>query len=171
MNTTTPERPPFLPSTDAATEALHGAVDSAKAAAHNAASSVNDAAHQAVDSAKHCCQSMTVRAEHSMVRAQECMRRNPMKVVLGSVAFGIAAGCLLSLIRREQPTLRQRFADDPIQATRDRLYAALAPVAHHLHDGFVSARDGASKAMNGLHRANDSWAHQIGRAGSHLKFW
>ena len=136
-----------------------------------AAATAQHAVSQAVDSARQSTQAVTARVEHSVVRAQEYVKKNPLAIVLGAVTFGVAIGCAIALARRDPPSLRERFADDPMQATRDTLYAALAPVARHLHDGYDSARDGASKVMNGLHRTNHSWAHQLSRAGSHLKFW
>ncbi len=164
MNTNTPDRPPLLPLSDSAKEALQRTLDSAKAATQTAGTAIKASADDAMDATKNCCNSLSAKVESGVVRAQEEMRQNPMAVVLGAVAFGVAVGCLIAFARRDVPTLRERFVDDPVQTTRDTLYAALAPVAQRLHDG-------AGSAMNGLHRTSDSWANQLGRVGSNLKFW
>ena len=121
------------------------------------------AVNQATDAAKTCCDTLSARVDGTVERAQECMNRNPMAIVLGAVAIGVAVGLAMVLTRRG-PTLRERFVDDPVQTTRDTLYAAHAPVAQRLHEGY----DTAGKA---LHRSSDSWSGQLGRVGNNLKFW
>jgi len=49
-------------------------------------------------------------------------------------------------------------------------------LSQRLHQGYDSARNSADNAMDKLHsyhpsRRVDSWADQIGRVGSNLKFW
>jgi hypothetical protein len=145
--------------------------DITRDAVNGLSGAVKDVAHQASDAAKSCCTTMTENIEGSVDRAQDCMKRNPLVIVLGAVAVGMAMGCVVALSRHHRPTLRERFVDDPVQTTRDSLYAALAPVAQRLHDSYDNARDGAGRVMNGLHCSRHSWANQLGRVGNHLKFW
>lgn len=139
--------------------------------AETACTGEKDTAGKACENAKLCSQSMPGRVERSVFAASDCIKRNPLAVFFGALGLGVAIGCTIALARRDPPTLRERFAQDPLKAARDTLHAALAPVAHQLHEGYGSARNGASKVMNGLQRTSDSWAHQLGRAGSNLKFW
>jgi ElaB/YqjD/DUF883 family membrane-anchored ribosome-binding protein len=160
MNTNTLEKPPFNSLPDAAKDAAQRATEAAK-----------QVTQQATDAARNCCESVSTKVDETVVRAQDYVKKNPMAIVLGAVAFGVAVGCIVALSTRHRPTLRERFVDDPVQTTRDTLYAALAPVAQRLHEGYDTARDGAGKVMNGLHRSTDSWADQLGRVGNNLKFW
>lgn len=121
--------------------------------------------------ANNTCHNMSAKVENTVARSRECLRQNPWSVLIGAAAVGAALGCVIAMSRRPVPTLRARFADDPVQTTRDALYAALAPVAQHLHDGYDSARDGAGAVFNKLHRSTDSWGDQLCRLGSNLKFW
>jgi hypothetical protein len=80
------------------------------------------------------------------------------------------------MMARRQPTFRERYVDEPLDAAHKAILAALAPVAHRLHEGYDSARDGAGRAMDRVHRFNpgrtvDSLSEQVARAGSNLKFW
>ena len=131
-------------------------------------------AKDVTDATKDICHSVSEKAEDTLVRSKEYVRENPVPVVLGALALGVAIGYLIVTARRE-PTFRERYVDDPLNTARDALYAALAPVAHRLHEGYDTARDGAGKAMDKMHRnssrAVDSWSDQIGRVGSNLKFW
>ena len=154
----------------ALTDAAKQIAQTASAAATDAVHQAKDAMHQANDAARSCCTTVSAKVEDGVVRAQSYLHRNPLTVMLGAVAVGMAVGCLMGLNRRV-PTLRERFTEDPVQTTRDTLYAALAPVAQRLHSGYDTARHSAEKALNGSHCSNDSWSNQLGRAGSNLKFW
>ncbi len=132
-----------------------------------------EAVQHATSAARETCHDMVAKAEETGVRAKEYVRQNPIPVVLGALALGVALGYLAVISRRHEQTLRERYVDDPLISARDAIYAALAPAAQRLHDGYDSAREGAGKAMDKLHRARsaDSWSDQIGRIGSNLKFW
>lgn len=126
--------------------------------------------------AEDACQMMSAKVEDTVNRTKAYVRQNPVPIVLGALAFGAALGYLIVMTRREEPTLRERFVDEPLHTARNAIYAALAPVAQRLHKEYNSARDGAGKAMDKLHRSQpsrtvDSWSDQIGRVGSNLKFW
>lgn len=127
------------------------------------------------DAAKDMYHSAALRAENSLANSKEYVRRNPVLVVAGALAFGAAVGCLIMMARR-QPTFRERYVDEPLDSARDAILTALAPVTQRLHDGYDSARDGAGRAMNRMHRIHpgrtmESLSDQIARVGSNLKFW
>jgi len=140
------------------------AVDAAKAVAHSATATAND-----------IYKSAALKTQDALATSKEYVRQNPGLAVVGAVAFGAAIGCMLMMARR-QPTFRERYVDEALASAREAILAALAPVAHRLHEGYDSARDGAGKAIDRLHRFNpgrtvDSLSGQIGRVGSNLKFW
>jgi len=127
------------------------------------------------DAARDMYQSAALKAEDTLATSKEYVRQNPVFVVVGALAFGAAIGCMLMMARR-QPTIRQRYVDEPLDSAQKAIIAALAPIATRLHEGCDSARDGVEKAMNRVHRFNpgrtvDSLSGQIGRVGSNLKFW
>jgi ElaB/YqjD/DUF883 family membrane-anchored ribosome-binding protein len=171
MNTDSKDTPNPQALADAAKDAAQRATEAAKELAKNATTTAKDAVHQATDAARNCCATVSAKVEDSAVRAQECVKQNPLAMVLGAVALGVAVGCLVALSSRPRLTLRERFVDDPVQTTRDTLYAALAPVAQQLHEGYDSARSGAGNLLSGLQCRGDSWTNQLGRVGNNLKFW
>ena len=162
--------------TDTAKDAGQRALDTAKGAAQHAVDSAKGAAQHATAATKDMCHEMSVRVEDTMARTRDCLNRNPVPVVLGALAFGAALGYLIVMTRREEPTFRERFVDEPLHTAREAIYAVLAPVAQRLHEGYDAARDGAGKALDQMHdfhpsRSVNSWSGQLRRMGSNLKFW
>lgn len=158
-----------------ATDAAGETANRATIAAKDVTGAVKHAATDISDAAKEMYQSAAVKAEDTLSTSKQYIRENPILVVAGALALGAAIGCLLVMGRR-QPTFRQRCVDEPLGSAREAILAAIAPVAQRLHDGYDSARDGAGKAMDRVHRFNagrtvDSLTGQIGLAGSNLKFW
>jgi len=150
-------------------------VERTKEYAQRAVDATKDAAHRATDTTRDMYQSAALKAEDTLETSKEYVRQNPVLAVVGAVAFGAAIGCMLMIARR-QPTFRERYVDERLDSMREAVLAALAPVAQRLHEGFDSARDGAGKAMDRVHRFNpgrtfDSLSGQIGRVGSNFKFW
>lgn len=149
-----------------------GAVEDA---ARGVTSATKDAANRATDTAMELYQSAALRAEDTLATSKEYVRRNPVPVVLGAVAFGVAVGYLLMMARRKQ-TFSERYADEPLVAVREAILGALAPVTQRVHKGYDTAMDGAGKAIDRVHsfgpgRSSDSFSDQIGRIGNNLKFW
>ncbi len=176
MTTNTPQAPPLNQLPERVKEAAQHATDAAKQAVHQATDAVKDGAQHATDAAKDMCHTMSIKLEDTMVRTKEYVRQNPVPVVLGALAFGAALGYMVVMARREEPTFRERYVDEPLHSARDAIYAAFAPVARRIHDEYDSARDGAGKAMDRLHRYHpsrtvDSWSDQLRRVSSNLKFW
>jgi ElaB/YqjD/DUF883 family membrane-anchored ribosome-binding protein len=117
------------------------------------------------------------KADETAVATGQYVRQHPMPSVLGAVAIGVGLGYLLALsARRPQPSFREQYVDEPLDAAREALYAVLAPVAHRIRSGYESARDGAEKTydraqhFDGSHAAH-SLADQLRRVGGNLKFW
>lgn len=167
---------------DAAKETAKRAASAAKdvagvaeEAAGDFTEATRDAAKRAAETAKEMYQSASLKAEDALSTSKEYVRENPVPVVLGAIALGAAIGYLLMAPRRK-PTFRERYADEPVNAVREAILEALAPVTQRVHKGYDSARDGAGKAIDRVHnlgsgRNGDSFSDQIGRIGNNLKFW
>lgn len=143
--------------------------------AGNVTDATKDAATRVTDSAKDMYQSASLKAGDALATSKEYVRQNPVPVVLGAVAFGVAIGYMLVMPRRK-PTFSERYADEPLVAVREAILEALTPVAQRVHKGYDSARDGAGKVMDRVHSVGsghtaDSFSDQIGRIGHNLKFW
>lgn len=139
------------------------------------AGEVTVATKDATEAAKDIYQSAKCKAGEALATSKGYVRRNPVPVILGAVAFGAALGCLVMMARRKQ-TFGERYADEPMVAVREALLGALAPVTQRVHKGYDSARDGAGKVMDrvynfGTGRTSNSLSDQIGRIGNNLKFW
>ncbi|MEY4483729.1 MAG: hypothetical protein RL693_1181 [Verrucomicrobiota bacterium] len=123
-----------------------------------------------------CCPTMSAKVDDTVSRTKAYVDQNPLPVMLGALAVGAALGYVLVMARREEPTMRERFRDEPLNTAREAIYAVLAPVASRLHEGYDSTRENAGKIMSKLHRTPpartvDSWFDQLGRVSSNLKFW
>lgn len=149
--------------------------EAAREIARRAADAAKESANRATDTAKEMYQSATLKARDTLATSKEYVRRNPVPVVLGAIAFGAAIGCMLMMARRK-PTFGERYADEPLVAVREAILGALAPVTQRVHEGYDSARDGAGKAMDRVHcfgtgLTGNSFSHRMGRIGNNLKFW
>jgi ElaB/YqjD/DUF883 family membrane-anchored ribosome-binding protein len=140
---------------------------------HQVTEAVRDGTQQAADAVSEVCQSLSAKAEETLLCTKDYVRKNPMPVLLGSLVFGVAIGCLVALARKPAPTLRERFMDDPVHTARDILQATFQPVGRRIHEGYDSARDGAGRAFESFqehfptHRS-ESLGRQFLR---NLKFW
>lgn len=160
---------------DAAKEATGRAADNARHLAAEVTVATRDAANRVTDKAKDIYHSAAVKTGETLTTSKEYVRRNPVPVVLGAVAFGAALGCMVMMARRK-PTFGERYDDEPLAAVREAILGALAPVTHRVHQGYGSARDGAGRAMDRVHRFGrehrcSSISDQIGRISNNLKFW
>lgn len=149
--------------------------EAAKDLAQSAVDNAKEMAKTVENVTKDLCQSTTAKAEETLAISKEYVRRNPVPVVLGAVAFGVALGYLLVKTQR-RPMFGARYPDEPLLAVRDAVLGALAPVSQRFHKGYDSARESAGKVVDGLHhigqgRADGSISDQIGRIGNNLKFW
>ena len=170
MNTNSPLHPFANRLQDDAPEAVQTATG-------HASQTAKDALNMASDTAKDLYQNVRAKADDTAVATSEYVRQHPMPSVLGAIALGVGLGYLLALsARHHQPSLREQYVDEPLDAARDALYAVLAPVAHRIRSGYESARGNAEKALEEAHHfdgshAAHSLADQVRRVGSNLKFW
>jgi ElaB/YqjD/DUF883 family membrane-anchored ribosome-binding protein len=160
---------------EAAREIARQAADGAKESAQGTAVAAQDVTNAAKDAAIGMFQSVALKAGDTLAISKEYARRNPVPVVLGSIAFGVAIGYMLMMARRK-PTFSERYSDEPLVAVREAILGALAPVAHRVHQGYDSARNGAGKVIDRVHgfgagRTGESFSDHIGRIGNNLKFW
>lgn len=152
-----------------------GAANDATRAVGEVMDAAEDAVNRTSENAKALYESAALKAGDVLEVSKDYARRNPGTVVLGAIAFGAAIGYLL-LTPRRKPTFRERYADEPLAAVREAILEALSPVTQRVHQGYDSARSGAGKVMDRVHDAGkggrgDSLSDQVGRIGSHLKFW
>jgi hypothetical protein len=139
------------------------------------ADAAGETVQHATDVAKDMYQSAAQKAGDTLAISKEYVRQNQVLVVVGALAFGVAI-CYMLVAARRKPTFCERYVDEPLDSAHKAILSALAPVVHRLDEGFDSARNGAGKAMERIHRINpgrtvDSLSEQIGRVGSNLKFW
>jgi ElaB/YqjD/DUF883 family membrane-anchored ribosome-binding protein len=158
--------------TTAAAKDVTGAV---KDGVVEVADATKEAAGRATEVAKDIYHSAELEAGETLATCKDYIRRNPVSVVLGSITFGVAIGCMLMIARRK-PTFSERYADEPLAAVREAILGAIAPVTQRIHQGCDSARDGAGDVLDRMHRlvpgrADPSFSDQIARIGNNLKFW
>lgn len=149
--------------------------EAAKEMGQTAADSAKDAAATLEHAAKEIYQSTTCKAGEALATSKEYVRRNPVPVVIGAVACGVALGYLL-VKSRHRPLFGDGNPDESLVAVREAFLGALAPVSQRVHKGYDSAREGAGKVIDELHHmrlgpAEASLSNQLGRIGNHLKFW
>lgn len=157
------------------TDTAKDVTDLVEDVANDVTNNAKHAANRATDTAKDIYQSLALKTEDTLTTTKDFVRRNPVPVVIGAVAFGVAIGYML-LMSRRKPTFGERYVDEPLVAVREALLGALAPVAKRVHMGYDSARDGAEKVMDRVHsfgprRTCNSISDQMGRIGNNLKFW
>jgi ElaB/YqjD/DUF883 family membrane-anchored ribosome-binding protein len=177
VSNNTPIDPFINPLSEAARETAHIAdlakddlAGVAENMTENLTAATKDAAHRASEKAKDLYQTATVKACDTLENSKAYVRKNPVPVVLGALACGAVIGFMIVNARR-----RPTFAE-PLVSVRDAVLAALAPVAHQVHRGYDSARDGVGRAMTRVHRSDSgrhacSLSDQISRVGNNLKFW
>jgi hypothetical protein len=163
---------------ETAQRAIHTAKDfntSIEETAKDVSNLTAEAAHCVARTAKDIYQSTARQAGDKLAVSKEYVRRNPVPVVVGAIALGVAIGYVLMFARRK-PSFGERYADEPLIAVREALLGALAPVTQRVQKGYGAARDGADRVMEQVHdlrneRHTDSFADSIGRIGNNLKFW
>jgi len=150
-------------------------VERTKTLAHHAIDATRDVAHRTTETAREAYQSATVKAGETLEISKECVRRNPISVVLGAVVFGAAIGYVVMSARRK-PSFSERYVEDPLLSVREALLTALSPVTQRMHEGYDAARDGVGRAMDRVHhykprRSCSSVSGRLSRVGEKLKFW
>lgn len=193
MNSDTQPHNPMIPLSGSASEMARRATSAVKETAEivsnagkdvmhdleNAADDVTHATKDAVkccsDKAKEIYQTAVVKADDTLVASKDFIRRNPVPVVLGAIAFGAAVGYVLLMPRRKM-SFGEHYQNEPLTAVRQAFLGAIAPVTNRVHQGYDNARDSAGKAINRVHdygtgRCRNSLSGQVERIGHNLKFW
>jgi ElaB/YqjD/DUF883 family membrane-anchored ribosome-binding protein len=138
-----------------------------------------DHAKQGAEDAKHCatevCGKIREKADSAMTCTGDYVKKHPVPVVLGALAFGVALGYTIYSSRRES-AYTEKYVGGPFGNARDLLLSALAPVGDRLHDAYGSARSHAHKAAESIHDFDprnpiDCLSSKLRRAGQTLKFW
>ena len=70
-------------------------------------------------------------AAHLFSCANDYIRKNPVPVVLGAAAFGIAIGYLIVANRRED-TFQERYVNEPLENASDALSSSFARLYDNL---------------------------------------
>ena len=70
------------------------------------------------DAARDLCQSICKESKNALCCASEQIKKNPVPIVVGAVAFGIAVGCLI-MSGRHTPTFQERYVDEPLDQAGD----------------------------------------------------
>lgn len=84
-------------------------------------------------SAMSACDAIKENAAHTLSCATDAIRKQPVPMVVGAMAFGVAVGCLLMAGR--QQTLHERFIEEPVDQAGDMLSSLsdhLSRVIHQL---------------------------------------
>lgn len=145
-----------------------------KSSASDVIGRAKDAVHEAEAAAKDALHSASENCKDTITRTEAYVRENPAPAFIGAFILGAALGLVLAGHRHE-PSFRERIVDDPLDAIRDTIFAALAPVGKRLRESYDSARESAEDfvehAQDNASRHADSWGKQLRRASHNLKFW
>ena len=106
--------------------------------------------------------------QDTLAQTEAYVRNNPVPVLCGVLAFGVAIGCALAAASRRETTLKERLIDQRVSKFRDALYQALQPVADHVKHDYAAAQDCVDRTFS---QGGKSWTAQLGRFGRNLKFW
>jgi len=150
-------------------------VEHTRALAHQTIEATGVATHRATAKAREVVETASAKAGEALNCSKECVRRNPVSVVLGAVVFGAAIGFVVMSARRK-PSFSERYVEDPLLSVRDALLTALSPVTQRMHEGYDAACDGVGRAMDRVHhyrpgRSCSSVSGRLSRVGNKLKFW
>ncbi len=69
---------------------------------------------------KEAGQAIRTEAEHLLACASERIRKNPVPVVVGAVAFGVAIGYLI-VASRHTPTFQEQYVNEPLDQATDAI--------------------------------------------------
>lgn len=109
-------------------------------------------------------------AAETVARGEECVRENVASAIAAAFVGGLLIGFALG--RREQPTLRQRYVEEPLSQVREVAFAVLAPVAQALREQYGNARSVAHDAADRIHDLDpEPLLKHANRWGRKLKFW
>jgi len=140
------------------------------------AGKVGEAVESAGEFAHHAADVIREDAEKVYHEGEDCARRN----IASGIAAAFVGGLLLGLFlaRREQPSFRKRYLEEPLSHAQDLALALAAPLAVALRDRYDHARSAAqSAASHAADRISDidfdpePVLKRARKLGSRLKFW
>lgn len=114
------------------------------------------------------------RAGEAFEQGDQYVRQNPWTVILGAAAVGLVMGMAFS--RRHEPTMRERYLNEPADQVREMLFSILAPVAKRLQQEYGHLRSsvkGASEHLRDMDagRLVEPLSQQANRLGKFFRFW
>jgi len=140
--------------------------------AEGLAGKVGEAVESAGAFAHHAADEIREDAEKAFREGEDCARRN----IASGIAAAFVGGLLLGLFlaRREQPSFRKRYLEEPLSHAQDLALALAAPLAVALRDRYENARSAASHAADRVSEIDfdpEPVLKGARKLGSRLKFW
>jgi ElaB/YqjD/DUF883 family membrane-anchored ribosome-binding protein len=140
------------------------------------AGNVGEAVESAGEFAHHAADVVREDAEKMFHEGEECTRNHLASGIATAFVGGLLLGLLLA--RREQPSFRKRYLEEPLSHAQDLALALAAPLAMALRDRYDDARSAAGKAASkAADRISDidfdpePVLKGARKLGSRLKFW
>jgi hypothetical protein len=130
-----------------------------------AAQSVGAFAHHAADVVRED-------AEKVFQEGEDCARRNLASGIVTAFVGGLLLGFFLA--RREPPSFRKRYLEEPLSHAQDLALALATPLALALRDRYNDARSVASQAADRISDLDfdpKPVLKEARKLGSRLKFW
>jgi ElaB/YqjD/DUF883 family membrane-anchored ribosome-binding protein len=133
---------------------------------------VGEAVESAGAFAHHAADVVREDAEKVFHEAEDCTRRN----IASGIATAFVGGLLLGffLARREPPSFRKRYLEEPLGHAQELALALAAPLAMALRDRYADARSAASHAADRISDIDfdpKPVLKEARKLGSRLKFW
>jgi hypothetical protein len=133
---------------------------------------VGEAVESAGAFAHHAADVVREDAEKMFHEGEDCARRNLASGIATAFVGGLLLGFLLA--RREQPSFRKRYLEEPLSHAQDLTLALAAPLAMALRDRYKEARSAAGKAADRISDIDfdpEPVMKEARKLGSRLKFW
>jgi ElaB/YqjD/DUF883 family membrane-anchored ribosome-binding protein len=131
---------------------------------------------EAVESAgaygRHAADEIREDAEKALHQGEDCARRNIASGIVTAFVGGLLLGLLLA--RRERPSFRKRYVEQPLSHAQDLALALAAPLAMAIRDRYDSARTAATHAADRISEIDfdpEPVLKGARKLGSRLKFW
>ncbi|MDQ3622406.1 MAG: hypothetical protein M3463_07960 [Verrucomicrobiota bacterium] len=124
---------------------------------------------QAKDKAQETFETAREQTREAVVRGQRYVRENPVPAIVGAFALGAFVGILLS--HREKESVRERYWDEPVSASRDWFSSLCSSVAGALRGPYEATRSSVEHAARELGAHAEPAVKHARRTGRKLGFW
>lgn len=84
-----------------------------------------------LQASKEASQAICSEAEHLLACATDRIRENPVPIVVGALALGVAIGYLI-VSGRHTPTFRERYVNEPLDHAVDSLGSSVSRLVENL---------------------------------------